>query len=82
MAMASVGNWIGGYLPTWVAQSAGVSPTGSAAYAGALLVTAIALHGRYPAAAVLAHTPAWNRWSVPSSPLWRTLPNTRLAWAS
>ena len=42
MAMASVGNWIGGYLPTWVARSAGVSPTSSTAYAGALLVIAVA----------------------------------------
>lgn len=43
MAMASVGNWIGGYLPTWVAQSRGVSATSSVAYAGALMAIAIAL---------------------------------------
>ena len=40
MAMASLGAWIGGYLPTWVAHSQGVSPTSSTAYAGALLATA------------------------------------------
>ena len=43
MAMASVGNWIGGYLPTWVAQLRGVSATSSMAYAGALLVIALVL---------------------------------------
>ncbi len=43
MAMASVGNWIGGYLPTWVAQLRGVSSTSSMAYAGALLVIALVL---------------------------------------
>jgi len=42
MAMASVGSWIGGYLPTWAARSAGVPPTSSTAYAGALLVMAFA----------------------------------------
>jgi MFS family permease len=41
MAMASVGNWVGGYLPTWVAQSRGVQPTDSLAYGGALLVIAV-----------------------------------------
>jgi MFS family permease len=41
MAMASLGNWIGGYLPSWVAQMRGVSPTSSTAYAGALLVIAL-----------------------------------------
>jgi MFS family permease len=41
MAMASVGNWIGGYLPTWVAQMRSASPTSSVAYGGALLVIAI-----------------------------------------
>jgi MFS family permease len=41
-AAASVGNWVGGYLPTWVAQSRGVSPTSSTAYAGALTIIALA----------------------------------------
>lgn len=40
MAMASVGNWIGGYLPTWIGLMRGVPPTSSPAYAGALLVVA------------------------------------------
>ena len=43
MAMASVGNWIGGYLPTWVAQMKDVPPTSSTAYAGALLVVALVI---------------------------------------
>lgn len=40
MAMASLGNWIGGYLPTWVAQYKDVTATSSSAYSGALLVIA------------------------------------------
>jgi MFS family permease len=49
MAMASAGNWIGGYLPTWVAQSTGALPTGSTAYAGALLaVSAVSAAGIIP----------------------------------
>jgi MFS family permease len=47
MASASVGSWIGGYLPSWVAAWRGVMPTDSLAYGGALmvvtLVSAIAL---------------------------------------
>jgi len=38
MAMASVGNWLGGYLPTWVSMAQGTSHTSSSAYAGALLI--------------------------------------------
>lgn len=38
---AFLGNWIGGYLPTWVAANRGVDSTSSTAYAGALLVIAI-----------------------------------------
>jgi MFS family permease len=41
MASASAGNWIGGYLPTWVAGWRGVQPTESTAYAGALLAVAL-----------------------------------------
>jgi MFS family permease len=41
MAMASVGNWIGGYLPSWVAHSQLVSPIGSQAYGGSLTVIAL-----------------------------------------
>ena len=43
MAMASVGNWIGGYLPTWVAQARGLSPTSSQAYGVALLAVGLAV---------------------------------------
>ena len=43
MAMASVGNWIGGYLPTWVSGRLEVSPTSSPAYGGALIIVAITL---------------------------------------
>jgi len=42
MAIASVGSWIGGYLPTWISLLRGVSPTSSPAYGGALLVIALA----------------------------------------
>ncbi len=37
MASAFAGNWVGGYLPTWVASWRGVLPTSPAAYAGALV---------------------------------------------
>jgi MFS family permease len=37
MLMASVGTWLGGYLPTWIAGVQGGLPTGSQAYGGALL---------------------------------------------
>jgi len=42
MASASVGNWIGGYLPTWVAALRGVEPTDSVAYAGSMLAVSLA----------------------------------------
>lgn len=38
MAMGSLGNWVGGYLPTWVAQTQGATPTSSVAYGGALFI--------------------------------------------
>ncbi len=41
MAMASLGSWIGGYLPTWIALNRGVPPISSEAYAGALMVIAL-----------------------------------------
>jgi MFS family permease len=41
MASASVGNWIGGFLPTWVAASRGIGPTDSVAYAGSLLAVSV-----------------------------------------
>ena len=41
MAMASVGSWIGGYLPTWIGLTRGVPAVSNQAYAGALLVVSI-----------------------------------------
>ncbi|UCF26946.1 MAG: MFS transporter, partial [Chloroflexota bacterium] len=41
MAMASLGSWIGGYLPTWIALNRGVPPISSEAYAGALMVVSL-----------------------------------------
>ena len=41
MAMSSVGNWLGGYLPTWIAQRQGVIPTSSVAYSGSILIIGI-----------------------------------------
>ncbi|MGD2155315.1 MAG: MFS transporter [Anaerolineales bacterium] len=37
MGSVFVGNWVGGYLPTWVARLQSVEPTSSMAYGGALL---------------------------------------------
>jgi len=39
-ASAFVGNWIGGYLPTWIGAAIGVSPMATLAYGGALMVIA------------------------------------------
>ena len=41
MTMASVGNWIGGYLPTWIGQTQNVSPTSSVAYGNSVLIAGI-----------------------------------------
>lgn len=41
MASASVGNWIGGFLPTWVAAFRDIGPTDSVAYAGSLLAVSV-----------------------------------------
>jgi MFS family permease len=41
MAMASLGNWIGGYLPGWSANVMSVSPTSSQAYGTALWIIAL-----------------------------------------
>ncbi|MEW5867929.1 MAG: MFS transporter [Chloroflexota bacterium] len=43
MASASVGNWIGGYLPTWVGAWRGVAATDSLAYGGAVMVVALGM---------------------------------------
>jgi MFS family permease len=40
-AVGSIGNWVGGYLPGWIARARGYSPTDSAAYGGALLAIAL-----------------------------------------
>jgi MFS family permease len=60
MGMASVGNWIGGYLPTWISLLRGVAPTSSPAYGGALVVIAlVAALGLVPMA--LLRTPRLER---------------------
>jgi MFS family permease len=41
MVSGSIGNWIGGYMPTWIAAARGVDPEHTTAYAGSLLIVAI-----------------------------------------
>jgi MFS family permease len=41
MTMASVGNWVGGYLPTWIGQTQNVSATSSIAYGNSILIAGI-----------------------------------------
>lgn len=41
MASAFVGNWLGGYLPTWMSRMNGADPTSTASYGAALMVTAL-----------------------------------------
>jgi MFS family permease len=41
MTMASVGNWIGGYLPGWIGQIQNVSATSSTAYGNSVLIAGI-----------------------------------------
>ncbi|NOH01458.1 MAG: MFS transporter [Chloroflexi bacterium] len=41
MTMASVGSWLGGYLPTWIGQAQNVSATSGAAYGNSVLVSGI-----------------------------------------
>jgi MFS family permease len=43
MVSASVGSWIGGYLPSWMAGMRGVEAVSSQAYGGSILVVSIAL---------------------------------------
>lgn len=62
MVSASVGNWIGGYLPTWVAGmlGVGISAVSVEAYGGALLVvTGAAALGLLPL--MLLRTPRLER---------------------
>ena len=42
MTMASVGNWIGGYLPTWIGQAQNVPATSSIAYGNSILIAGVA----------------------------------------
>ena len=42
MTMASVGSWIGGYLPTWVGSLRSVDAVSSQAYGGSLLAVSVA----------------------------------------
>ncbi|MBN2148625.1 MAG: MFS transporter [Anaerolineales bacterium] len=49
MVSASIGNWIGGYLPSWVANLRGVDAISTTAYGGSLLaIAAIAALGLVP----------------------------------
>jgi MFS family permease len=41
MTMASVGSWIGGYLPTWIGQAREVSSTSSLAYGYSILILGV-----------------------------------------
>lgn len=60
MASASVGNWIGGSLPTWVGNWQGVDAMSSAAYGGSLLIIAgVASVGLVPL--ILLRTPRLER---------------------
>ncbi len=43
MVSVSIGNWIGGYLPSWVGSFRGVGALSSQAYAGAIIVVALIL---------------------------------------
>jgi MFS family permease len=43
MVAASVGNWIGGYLPSWMANLRNGSPVSSQAYGASIMVVALAL---------------------------------------
>jgi MFS family permease len=60
MTAASIGNWVGGFLPSWVALSRGVEAVSSTAYGGALAVTAItAAFGLLPL--IFLRTPRTSR---------------------
>lgn len=41
MASAFVGNWVGGYLPTWIGRMRSVSETSDVAYGGSLTVVTV-----------------------------------------
>jgi MFS family permease len=49
MGSVFVGNWLGGYLPTWIGDLRGFDPTSSSAYGGALLsISMVAIIGFIP----------------------------------
>jgi MFS family permease len=49
MGSVFVGNWLGGYLPTWISTLRGFDPTSSSAYGGALLsISFVAIIGFIP----------------------------------
>jgi len=41
MAASFAGNWIGGYMPTWIGEYRGIDETSSLAYGGAILIVAL-----------------------------------------
>jgi MFS family permease len=41
MTMASIGNWIGGYLPTWLGRLQNVTATSSAAYGNSIIIVGV-----------------------------------------
>jgi len=41
MTMASIGNWVGGYLPTWLGHAKNVAATSSSAYGDSILIAGI-----------------------------------------
>lgn len=41
MTMASVGSWVGGYLPTWIGSAQNASPTSSLAYGNSIFIIGI-----------------------------------------
>jgi MFS family permease len=49
MGSVFVGNWLGGYLPSWIASVRNFDPSGSSAYGGALLlISLVAIIGFVP----------------------------------
>ncbi len=63
MLAGSVGNWIGGYLPTWMGAAQNVAATSTRAYAASLLVIAVgAFLGLLPLLFMrMPHIPAAER---------------------
>jgi MFS family permease len=41
MTMASVGSWVGGYLPTWIGSAQNASPTSSLAYGNSIFIIGV-----------------------------------------